>query len=117
MAMNNKVIVRNEERTSMVLYGLIRKRSHGEGINRFFLLNKQGHPTFPPTKFRPGDDLYQALVRPMEEDLGLPGESYFPEEELPVIPNSGESIRYCLPFEQRNYTAIANLVNRMEHAE
>ena len=34
------------------------------------------------------------MVRPMEEDLGLPPGSYFPEEELPVIPNAGESPRY-----------------------
>jgi len=27
-----------------------------------------------------------AMVRPMEEDLGLPPGSYFPEEELPMIP-------------------------------
>ncbi|MDY6990292.1 MAG: hypothetical protein SWQ30_19805 [Thermodesulfobacteriota bacterium] len=51
--------------------------------------------TFPPTKFRPGEGLYSALVRPMEEDLGLPSGSYFPEEELDMIPNDGKSIRYA----------------------
>jgi mannose-6-phosphate isomerase-like protein (cupin superfamily) len=50
--------------------------------------------TFPPTKFRPGEGLYQALVRPMEEDLGLPPLSYYPENELGMIQNEGESPRY-----------------------
>ena len=50
--------------------------------------------TFPPTKFRTGEGLYQALVRPMEEDLGLPPLGYYPENELGMIPNEGESPRY-----------------------
>jgi mannose-6-phosphate isomerase-like protein (cupin superfamily) len=50
--------------------------------------------TFPPTKFRPGEGLYSALVRPMEEDLGLQALSYYPENELGMIPNEGESPRY-----------------------
>ncbi len=58
------------------------------------MLRKQGHLTFPPTKFRPKEGLYQALVRPMEEDLGLPPLSYYPETELGMIPNEGESPRY-----------------------
>jgi hypothetical protein len=79
---------------SMVLYCLLRRRGAAGKPAKFLLVTKQGHPTFPPTKFRPGEDLYAAMVRPMEEDLGLPPGSYFPEEELPVIPNAGESPRY-----------------------
>lgn len=81
-------------RVSYVLYCLIRRASKKKGASEYLLVTKQGYPTFPPTKFRPGEDLYSALVRPMEEDLGLPAGSYFPEEELPVIPNSGKSVRY-----------------------
>jgi hypothetical protein len=77
----------------MVLYCLIRRQLEGKSP-QFLMIRKQGHPTFPPTKFRPSEDLYSALVRPMEEDLGLPKGSYFPEEELPMIPNAGESPRY-----------------------
>ncbi len=58
------------------------------------MLRKQGHLTFPPTRFRQGEGLYSALARPMEEDLGLPPLSYYPENELGMIPNEGESPRY-----------------------
>ena len=79
---------------SMVLYCLLRRKAKEGQPTQFLMIQKQGFPTFPPTKFRPGEDLYHALVRPMEEDLGLPAGSYFPEEELPMIPNAGESPRY-----------------------
>ena len=78
----------------MVLYCLLCRKAPGEQSARFLLIRKHGQPTFPPTKFRPGEDLYHALVRPMEQDLGLPAGSYFVEEELPMIPNAGESPRY-----------------------
>ena len=81
--------------SSMVLYCLLRRPCAAGGCSEYLLVTKQGYPTFPPTKFRPGEDLYAAMVRPMEEDLGLPAGSYFPEEELPVIPNAGESPRYA----------------------
>lgn len=58
------------------------------------LVQKHGAWTFPPTKFRPEEDLYQALARPMEEDLGLPPGSYFPEKELKAISSSRESPAY-----------------------
>lgn len=88
--------IREEHRTStsMVLYCLLRRHSENKGGGRFLLITKQGYPTFPPTKFRSGEDLYSALVRPMEEDLGLAPGTYFPEEELPVIPRAGKSPRY-----------------------
>jgi len=54
---------------------------------------KQGYFTFPATKFRPAEDLYTALRRPLEEDLGLPANSFFPEKELMMIPNVGTTIR------------------------
>lgn len=79
---------------SFVLYCLIRRRPAPDEAERFLFLEKQGLPCFPPTKFRAGEDLFHALVRPLEEDLGLPPGSYFPERELPAIPNAGESIRY-----------------------
>ena len=83
-----------EAKSSMVLYCLlIRKGAPGQAA-RLALLEKNGSPTFPPTKFRPGEDLYHALKRPMEEDLGLAPGSYFPEQELPMIPSDGESPRY-----------------------
>ena len=84
----------NSSECSMVLYCLLRRQAAAGDSTEFLLVSKQGYPTFPPTKFRPGEDLYSAMIRPMEEDLGLPPRSYFPEEELPVIPNAGESPRY-----------------------
>jgi hypothetical protein len=79
---------------TMVLYCLLRRWDPADGSMRFLLVPKQGLPSFPPTKFRAAEDLYHALVRPMEEDLGLPSGSYFPEEELPTVPNAVESRRY-----------------------
>lgn len=84
----------HSQETSYVLYCLLRRRPAPGEPGRFFLIEKQGHPAFPPTKFRPGEDLFHPLVRPMEQDLGLPPESYFPEKELPVIPHAGASVRY-----------------------
>ncbi len=79
---------------SMVLYCLLRRTCATEEAGEFLLVTKQKYLTFPPTKFRAGEDMYSALVRPMEEDLGLPAGYYFPEEELPVIPNAGKGPRY-----------------------
>jgi hypothetical protein len=79
---------------SLVLYSIIRRNSGVQGPIQFLMIYKQGQMTFPPTKFRIGEGLYQALVRPMEEDLGLPPLSYYPENELGMISNEGESPRY-----------------------
>ncbi len=77
---------------SMVLYALICRR--GPRGPEFMLQVRNGSPTFPPTRFRPREDLFEALVRPMEEDLGLGPETYFVEKELDMIPSAGESGRY-----------------------
>lgn len=79
---------------AMVLYVLICSRGKATDAARFLLVTKNGSPTFPPTKFRPGEELYHALVRPLEGDLGLAPGSYFVEAELPALPNSGKSPRY-----------------------
>lgn len=78
---------------TFVLYCLIRRRPAPDGPEQFLLVEKQGLPCFPATKFRPGEDLFRALVRPMEEDLRLPAGCYAPERELPAIPSAGKSIR------------------------
>ena len=80
-------------RKSLVLYCLIRREVGSGPSVQFFLMRKQGCFTFPVTKFRPDEDLYSALCRPFEEDLGLPANSCFPEVELPMIPNEGTTIR------------------------
>lgn len=82
------------ESAAMVLYCLIR-RVDDYGAERFLLMPKPNGLTLPPTKFRPGEDLYSALVRPLEEDLGLPPDSYFPERELPAIPNDISGPQYA----------------------
>jgi len=81
----------------------------------FLLIRKQCHPTFPPTKIRPGEDLYHAMVRPMEEDLGLPPDGYFPEEELQAIPNAGESPRY--PGLQKQWYLYPVVISLAEDAQ
>ena len=80
---------------SLVLYCLLRKMDKSDAAVRFLLIQKQGSMTFPPTKFRPGENLYSALIRPMEHDLGLSNGSYYPEEELEMIPNEGDTVRYA----------------------
>jgi len=80
---------------SLVLYCLLRKRVEKENAVCFLLIRKHGSMTFPPTKFRPGENLYSALIRPMEDDLHLPNGSYYPEEELEMIPNEGDTVRYA----------------------
>ena len=77
-----------------VLYCLIRRWAKDKGPIQFLLMEKHGYLTFPPTKFRPGEDLYQALMRPMGEALSLPRDSYFHERELGKIPSEGASPRY-----------------------
>jgi mannose-6-phosphate isomerase-like protein (cupin superfamily) len=97
-------------RLSLVLYCLIGRKAAGEKPMQFLLVEKQGQLTFPPTKFRRTEDLYHALVRPMEEDLGLPEGSYFPEEELKPIPSSGKSLRYPgLPKSWYLYPVVISL--------
>ena len=109
MTPNNTHLQERGSPVSLVLYCLLRKKGD-DGTVRFFMTQKQGHWTFPPTKFRPGEDLYAALVRPMEEDLGLPSGSYFPEEELDMIPNAGTTVRYeGLPKQWYLYPADISL--------
>jgi hypothetical protein len=55
---------------SLVLYCLLRKRSEEEQDVRFCLIRKQGHMTFPPTKFRPGEDLSTPMRRPQGREFG-----------------------------------------------
>jgi hypothetical protein len=79
---------------SLVLYCLIRREPAQGQPDRFLLIEKRGFPAFPPTKLRPGEDLYHAMKRPMERDLKLPPGSHYPEKELEAIPSHGESPRY-----------------------
>lgn len=100
---------------SLVLYCLLRKMDKSDDAVRFLLIQKQGQITFPPTKFRPGEDLYSALARCMEQDIGLPLGSYYPEKELEMIPNHGLSPRYPgLPKRWHLYPVDISLT---EHAQ
>jgi hypothetical protein len=100
----------DEVRSSLVLYCLIGAAAPQAGARRFLLVPKQGRLTFPPTKLRQAEDLYHALVRPMEEDLGLPPDSYFPEQELKPIPSAGISPRYPgLPKKWHLYPVVVSL--------
>jgi hypothetical protein len=103
----------------MVLYCLIQRKATSDETARFLLVPKHGSPTFPPTKFRPDEDLYHALARPMEGDLGLQPGDYFPEEELEMIPSAGESPRYPgLPKQWYLYPVVMSLtVAGRQHLE
>ena len=83
-----------QSKKSLVLYCLIRRKiSPGNDIN-FLVMPKSTGESFPVTKLKKGETIYAALVRPMEEDLGLAQGMYYLEEELPMIENDGESPRY-----------------------
>src|ERR1039458_7512291 len=77
-----------------VLYCLVGRRTGNDAPVEFLMLEKHGSPTFPPTRFRPREDLYRALVRTMEQDLSLPRDTYFPEKEMDMLPSAGPSHRY-----------------------
>ena len=81
-----------EHPDSMVLYCLIRRP--GPDGDEYLIMPKQGYMAFPCTKMRPGEGLYQSLMRPLEQDLGLPPQSYFPESELAMLERNGSSPRY-----------------------
>jgi hypothetical protein len=94
----------------MVLYCLIRRKLPRERQVRFLMLKKPQGLSFPPTKFRPGEDLYTALQRVMEGDLGLPLGTYFPEQELEMIPSQVGSPAYAgLPEQWYLYPADLSL--------
>lgn len=102
-----------EREATLVLYCLVRRQDPGGGPVRFLLVpKKRKKPSFPPTKLRPGEDLYTALVRPMEEDLGLTAGSYFPEEELEVICRAKKGPRYAgLPDQWHLYPVHVSLTS------
>jgi hypothetical protein len=94
---------------SLVLYCLT-VRHDPDGQTRFLLCQKQGSPSFPATKLKQAEDLYDALVRPMQEDIKLAPGTYFPETELPAIHNAGESPRYPgLPKEWLLYPVVVSV--------
>lgn len=81
-------IASSGQESDSVLCCLVRTRIPGNRVG-FLVVKKNKKWTFPVTKFRQGEDLYSALERLMEKDLGLPKKSYFPEEELKVITSQG----------------------------
>lgn len=78
----------------MVLYCLLRRWDDEQKVSRFLLMEKQSCFTFPCTKLRENEDLYRALLRPLDENLKIVAGAYFIEEELPMIPSSGKSERH-----------------------
>lgn len=78
----------------MVVYCLVRRKVAAEAPVEFLLRRRGAQITFPPTKLSPGESLRETLARPMEGDIGLPAGSYFPEEELPMIPNDASGPSY-----------------------
>lgn len=92
-----------------VLYVLLCRSSEG-GVLEFLLLEKNGSLTFPPTKLRPRENLYTALIRPLETDLGLVRRSYALERELDMLPSAGQSHQYPgLPRSYHLYPVFVSL--------
>jgi hypothetical protein len=51
-------------------------------------------PSFPATKFRNNEDLYNALGRIITGDLNLDENAFYPETELPMLKNRKKSRHY-----------------------
>lgn len=85
---------KSRQAASMVLYCMVGRRNPASQVPEFLVLMKNGAWTFPPTKFRPREDLYTAVRRVAVEDLQLPANACFVERELEMLPNSAESPRY-----------------------
>jgi hypothetical protein len=80
---------------SVVLFCIIRRKRANTSEIEYLLMPKIGYElSFPATKFRVNEDLYAALSRVCTGDLGLEGNSFFPETELPMLENHKESRHY-----------------------
>lgn len=81
--------------SSVVLFCIIhRKRAKTNETEYLFMPKAEHQPSFPATKYRPGEDLYNGLSRIMTGDLGLEPDSFFPETELPMLRNQKQNQQY-----------------------
>lgn len=83
------------ENSAFVLFCIIRRIRPYTSETEYLLMPKIGYkPSFPATKYRNNEDLYNALSRIMTGDLGLNKNSFFPENELPMLKNRKKTIHY-----------------------
>ncbi len=83
------------ETSSVVLFCIVRRNRAGTSDIEYLLMPKKSNePSFPATKLRKSEDLYNALERIFTGDLGLEEYSFFPETELPMLENHKESMHY-----------------------
>ena len=102
--------------TSMVLYAIIRRGDATEW--QYLVRQTHGAFTFPPTKMREGQDLYDALDRVMEDDLGWPRKSFYPEAELGVVERAENSPEYeGLSVARHLYSAAISLTHTIPRGE
>lgn len=73
---------------SLVTYCVVRKKDENDDEAKFLMIEKADKVwSFPFTSLNSNSDLYSSLIFPMEQDLGLSADTYFPEQELtPSIP-------------------------------
>jgi hypothetical protein len=84
-----------DKKSSVVLFGIIRRIRPNNSEVEYLLMPKIANkPSFPATKFRNNEDLYNALGRIITGDLNLDENSFFPETELPMLKNRKESSNY-----------------------
>jgi hypothetical protein len=81
--------------SSVVLFCIIRRIRQNSAEIEYLLMPKMAYePSFPATKFRSEEDLYNALSRIITGDLALDKNSFYPEVELPMLRNRKESHHY-----------------------
>jgi len=74
----------------------------------------EDEPSFPATKFRDNEDLYNALGRIITGDLSLDENSYYPETELPMLKNRRKSRTY--PGLEKDYYLFPVEISLSEEA-
>ena len=84
-----------DSNSSVVLFCIIRRIRQNSSEIEYLLMPKIAYkPSFPATKFRNNEDLYNALGRIITGDLNLDENAFYPETELPMLKNRKNSRTY-----------------------
>lgn len=84
-----------DSNSSVVLFCIIRRIRQNSSEIEYLLMPKIAcKPSFPATKFRNNEDLYNALGRIITGDLNLDENAFYPETELPMLKNRKKSRHY-----------------------
>ena len=104
-----------DSNSSVVLFCIIRRIRQNSSEIEYLLMPKiEDEPSFPATKFRDNEDLYNALGRIITGDLSLDENSYYPETEMPMLKNRRKSRTY--PGLEKDYYLFPVEISLSEEA-